>query len=185
MRKSRPRERRLPGRGTAATAATGALTLAGAGLALVAELRHRQALAQDPQRELLEATPVGEALTARSADGTELHVEVYGPDGAPTVVLVPGWTEEIAVFGLLTRGLLARGFRVVAHDLRGQGRSERRRGLDQRIERYAEDIDAVLDAGCAGTRDVLLVGHSMGAMAAVAWAGGLGAGGLGAGGLGA
>lgn len=167
MRKSRPRESRLPG-GFALGA--GLLTVAGAGLAVSAELRHRRALAADPVWALLRAPLTGAPLTVRSRDGVELHAEVFGPADAPTLVLIPGWTEELQLWDLLTRGMLCRGFRVVGYDPRGQGSSARTPGLDQRIERYGEDLAAVLEATCAGRDDVIVAGHSMGGMAVVAWA---------------
>lgn len=167
MRKSRPRESRLPLR---IGAAAGVLTLAGAGAAVAAELRHRRAVTGDPQWALLRSPLSGEPVTVLSADGTELHVEVFGPVQAPSFVLVPGWTEELQIFDLVTRGLLGRGFRVVSFDPRGQGSSGGGRGLDQSIERYAEDVAAVLNATCAGREDVIVAGHSMGGMALIAWA---------------
>ena len=125
----------------------------------------------DPDRELLQSPLRGTPVTVASADGAWLHAEVFGPQDAPTFVLVPGWTEKLQIFDLLTRGLLGRGFRVVGYDLRGQGRSDRKPGLDQRIERYGEDLDAVLAATCGDRDDVIVAGHSMGAMSIVAWAG--------------
>ena len=168
MRKSRDRESRLPG---GLGVAAGVLTLVGAGAAVATELRHRRAIAGDPQWELLRSPLGGEGVSVRSADGVELHAEVFGPSGAPTFVLIPGWTEELQIFDLLTRGLLGRGFRVVSYDPRGQGSSFAERGLDQSIERYAEDLTAVLEATCAGRDDVIVGGHSMGGMTLVAWAG--------------
>ncbi len=100
----------------------------------------------------------------------QLHAEVFGPAQAPTFVLIPGWTEELQIFDLVTRGLLGRGFRVVSYDPRGQGSSDSDPGLDQNIERYAEDLTAVLEATCAGRDDVIVAGHSMGGMTLVAWA---------------
>jgi pimeloyl-ACP methyl ester carboxylesterase len=167
MRKSRPRESRLPLR---LGAAAGLLTIAGAGTAVASELRHRRAVASDPRWQLLRSPLSGEPVTVISADGTELHVEVFGPTQAPSVVLIPGWTEELQIFDLVTRGLLGRGFRVVSYDPRGQGSSGSGRGLDQAIERYAEDLSAVIGATCAGRDDVIVAGHSMGGMALVAWA---------------
>lgn len=167
MRKSRPRESHFLGR---LALATGALTLAGAGVAVAAELRHRRVIAADPDWPLLSSPLAGEVVAVRSADGSELHAEVFGPEGAPTIVLVPGWTEELQLFDLLTRGLLGRGFRVVAFDPRGQGLSDCSPDLDQRIERYAEDVTAVLAATCAARDDVIIAGHSMGGMSIVAWA---------------
>jgi pimeloyl-ACP methyl ester carboxylesterase len=151
-------------------AVAGFLTLAGAGVAVASELRHRRAFAADPQWELLQAPLAGEPVTVLSPDGTELHVEVFGASEAPTFVLIPGWTEELQIFDLLTRGLLGRGYRVVSYDPRGQGSSGGGRGLDQSIERYAEDLTAVLSATCGGRDDVIVAGHSMGGMTLVAWA---------------
>ncbi len=167
MRKSRVRETHLR-LGLAGVA--GLLTVAGAGVAVASELRHRRALAHDPTWELLRAPLHGDSVMAVSADGTELHAEVFGPADAPTFVLVPGWTEELEIFDLLTRGLLGRGFRVVAYDLRGQGQSGGDSELDLSIERYGEDVTSVLEATCAGRDDVIIAGHSMGGMAVVAWA---------------
>jgi pimeloyl-ACP methyl ester carboxylesterase len=168
MRKSRARKSRFT---LGLTGAAGLLTAAGAGVAVVSELRHRSALAHDPDWELLHVPLEGKPVTAVSADGTELHAEVFGSAKAPTFLLVPGWTEELQVFDLLTRGLLGHGFRVVGFDLRGQGRSGGDAGLDQSIERYGEDVTAVLEATCHGRDDVIVAGHSMGGMSIVAWAG--------------
>jgi pimeloyl-ACP methyl ester carboxylesterase len=90
---------------------------------------------------------------------------------APTFVLIPGWTEELQIFDLVVRQLLERGFRVVSYDPRGQGKSDSEPGIDQSIERYADDLTAVLGACCAGRDDVIIAGHSMGGMSLVAWAG--------------
>lgn len=168
MRQARAHGSRIPG---SLGAFAGVLAVGGAGGALAAELRHRRALEADPQWELLRSPLRGEPASIRSADGTLLHAEIFGETGAPTVVLIPGWTEELQIFDLLTRGLLGRGFRVVAYDPRGQGSSDAPRGLDQSIERYAEDLAAVLDATCAGRDDTIVAGHSMGGMSLVAWAG--------------
>jgi predicted acyl esterase len=130
MRKSHSGEARRP---TRLRGAAGLLTLAGASAAVAVELSHRRALAQAPERDRLRAPLHGATVPARSADGTQLHAEVFGPSDAATFVLVPGWTEELQFFDLVTRGLLGRGFRVVVYDLRGQGSSGGGRGLDQTI----------------------------------------------------
>jgi pimeloyl-ACP methyl ester carboxylesterase len=151
---------------------TGGLVLGGAAsAALLTELRHRRALAADPLNELLTTPLVGEPFDVVSIDGTLLHAEVFGGSGVgPTVVLVPGWTEQIAVWTLVVRGLVERGFRVASYDLRGQGLSGLPVDDDQRIERYGEDLDAVLAAVGAERSDVLVAGHSMGGMSIMAWA---------------
>lgn len=168
MRKSRLGESRFPRR---LAGATGLLTVAGAGAAVAGELRHRSAVAHDPVWGLLRSPLRGSDVAVVSADGVRLHAEVFGSAEGPTFVLAPGWTEELQVFDLLTRVLVERGYRVVSFDLRGQGRSDASAGLDQSIDRYGEDVTAVLDATCAGRDDVILAGHSLGGMAVVAWAG--------------
>jgi pimeloyl-ACP methyl ester carboxylesterase len=152
-------------------ASAGLALLAGAGGVLATELRHRRELERDTDRELLQNPLRGTPLNIASDDGAWLHAEAFGPQNAPTVVLVPGWTEQLRIFDLLTRGLLGRGFRVVAYDLRGQGRSDRKPGLDQSIERYGEDLGAVLAATCGDRNDVIVAGHSLGGMSILAWAG--------------
>jgi pimeloyl-ACP methyl ester carboxylesterase len=146
------------------------LTVAGAGLAVAAELRHRRAVANDPMWPLLRSPLVGEAVKVVSADGVSLHAEVFGAADAPTFVLIPGWTEALQIFDPVVRQLLERGFRVVSYDPRGQGQSDSEHGIDQSIERYADDVTAVLGACCAGSDDVIIAGHSMGGMSLVAWA---------------
>ena len=152
-------------------ASAGLALLAGAAGILATELRHRHELERDPDRELLQNPLRGTRLDVASDDGAWLYAEAFGPQNAPTVVLVPGWTEQLRIFDLLTRGLLGRGFRVVAYDLRGQGRSDRKPGLDQSIERYGEDLGAVLAATCGDRDDVIVAGHSLGGMSILAWAG--------------
>jgi len=105
-----------------------------------------------------------------SADGTLIHGEAFGPEGAATVVLVPGWTEKLQIYDLVTRGLLERGFRVVSFDLRGQGQSGAPVDGDQGIDRYGEDVEAVLATAAGGRDDVIIAGHSMGGMSIMAWA---------------
>ena len=168
MQKSSAGESR-PHRRLAAT--VGLALLAGAGAVGAAELRRRRELERDPDRESLQNPLRGTPLSVTSDDGASLHAEIFGPQNAPTVVLVPGWTEQLRIFDLLTRGLLGRGFRVVEYDLRGQGRSDRDPSLDQAIERYGEDLGSVLAATCGGRDDVIVVGHSLGGMSILAWAG--------------
>jgi pimeloyl-ACP methyl ester carboxylesterase len=145
----------------------GTLGFAGAGLT---ELSHRRRLAADPEYRRLRHPLAGRPITARSADGTVIHAEVFGADDGPTFVLAPGWTETLAYFDSMTRELVDGGFRVVAYDLRGQGRSAPSASDDWQIARYGEDLQAVLEETCAGRRDVILAGHSMGAMSVAAWA---------------
>ncbi|MGX6449901.1 alpha/beta fold hydrolase, partial [Patulibacter sp. S7RM1-6] len=108
-------------------------------------------------------------MAVRAGDGTDLRVRVSGPEGAPTVVLVHGWTCALEFWTLQLQALAGR-LRLVAYDLRGHGGSAPSSGGDYSIEAYRDDLDAVLRATVpVGARPVL-VGHSLGAMTIVAWA---------------
>jgi pimeloyl-ACP methyl ester carboxylesterase len=58
--------------------------------------------------------------------------------------------------------------RAIAFDLRGHGRSHAPRDLDYAIDSLAEDIGVVAD--CLGLARFVLVGHSLGGAAAIAFA---------------
>lgn len=154
------------------TALRAAGTVAAAGAAArvyVTYRRHARSIASDPEYALLARPPVGRALALRSADGTLLHAEVFGPDGAPTIVLAHGWTEALFYWIYQIRDL-GRDHRVVAYDLRGHNRSGRAAGGDYSLARFGEDVEAVLEVAVPAGERAVLVGHSLGAMSIAAWA---------------
>ncbi|WP_128375937.1 alpha/beta fold hydrolase [Streptomyces cavernae] len=114
----------------------------------------------DPARE----------LTAVSADGARLHVEVHGRDGDPAVVLSHGWTCSTAFWAAQIRDL-ARDHRVIVYDQRGHGRSEVADVRGYSTEVLADDFEAVLAAALAPGEKAVLAGHSMGGMTLLAAAG--------------
>jgi pimeloyl-ACP methyl ester carboxylesterase len=106
----------------------------------------------------------------RLADGTDLHVVVDGPDGAPvTVVLVHGWTLDATTWGPVAALLARRGARVVRHDHRGHGRSSAVDPATMTLEQLADDLAAVV-AETAPDGPLVLAGHSMGGMTLMALA---------------
>ncbi|MER0446265.1 alpha/beta hydrolase [Streptomyces sp. Edi4] len=107
-------------------------------------------------------------LTAHSADGTPLHVEVHGPAGAPAVVLAHGWTCSTAFWAAQIRAL-AGECRVIAYDQRGHGRTAAAEVCS--ADALADDLEAVLDAALAPGERAVLAGHSMGGMTLMAAAG--------------
>ncbi len=165
---TRARRRARPGpRAIAATAALGVLA---AGAAI--QRRHLHTIARDEDYRHLRAPLDGRPLRITSPDGTELYAETFGPDDADTVVLAHGWTEQVAFWGPVIGPLRARGLRVVAYDLRGHGRSRPAAGRDYSLERFGEDLEAVLATVGVGTahEPATVVGHSLGAMSIAAWA---------------
>lgn len=144
---------------------------AAAGVAL--QHRHRQTLSGDPDFERLRRPLGGGPLAVVSADGTALHAESFGPADAPTIVLAHGWTEQLGFWGPVIEVLLRRGLRAVAYDLRGHGRSAAAADGDYSLERFGEDLAAVLAASVDPKRSqarATVVGHSLGAMSIAAWA---------------
>jgi pimeloyl-ACP methyl ester carboxylesterase len=105
--------------------------------------------------------PAGEVRRVRRPDGTELHVEMYGPAGAQAVVLTHGWGIDGDVWAHLIRDLGNR-YRLITWDLPGLGRSSRAADNDYSVDRLARDLRAV--AAEAGS-PVVLAGHSIGGMA--------------------
>jgi pimeloyl-ACP methyl ester carboxylesterase len=154
----------------AATAATAALGAVAAGAAL--QRRHLRSIAHDEDYQRLRTPLDGRPLRITSADTTELYAEAFGPDDGPTVVLAHGWTEQLAYWGPVIKRLRAHGLRVVAYDLRGHGRSHPAADRDYSLDRFGEDLEAVLAAAGAGGEGDLatVVGHSLGAMSIAAWA---------------
>jgi pimeloyl-ACP methyl ester carboxylesterase len=145
-----------------------AAVTATAGVAL--QRRHLHALSRDPDYERLRRPLAGGPLPVVSADGTRLHAETFGASDGPTVVLAHGWTEQLGFWGPVIEVLQGRGLRVVAYDLRGHGRSAPGVDGDYTLERFGEDLGAVMDAAVVDGERATVVGHSLGAMSIAAWA---------------
>ncbi len=131
---------------------------------------HTRRIARDPENEALETTPHGRPQSVRSADGTRLHVEVFGPEDGDTVVLAHGWTEALRFWTYVIRRLERKGFRVVAYDLRGHGDSAPAKSGDYGIARFGQDLEAVLEGCVPPERRAVVAGHSLGAMSIASWA---------------
>ncbi|GAB2621547.1 alpha/beta hydrolase [Streptomyces capparidis] len=106
-----------------------------------------------------------------SADGTRLHVEEHGPEGAPTAVLAHGWCCSTLFWEPVAEQLLARGLRVVVYDQRGHGRSDTPRREGFSTDALADDLEAVVRRHVPEGERAVLVGHSMGTMTIMAAAG--------------
>lgn len=94
----------------------------------------------------------------------ELNVGIAGQ--GPTIVLVHGSWDDHSAWNEVA-GILARRWRVVAHDRRGHGKSSEPGGQG-RISQDVADLHGVIDA--FGPGPVHLVGHSYGACVALLYA---------------
>ncbi|MFZ0042612.1 MAG: alpha/beta hydrolase [Solirubrobacteraceae bacterium] len=148
-----------------------AIAVAGTvGTAVAVQRRHLRTLSRDPVYARLTAPLDGRALSLRSADGTPLHAESFGPEDGDTLILGHGWTEQLRYWGPVVERLNERGLRVVAYDLRGHGSSGPAAGHDYSLQRFGEDLEAVLAAAVGEGERATVVGHSLGAMSIAAWA---------------
>ncbi|PVY79880.1 non-heme chloroperoxidase [Cupriavidus alkaliphilus] len=92
-----------------------------------------------------------------SKDGTRIFYKDWG-SGRP-VVFSHGWPLNADAWDAQMLFLVQQGFRVIAHDRRGHGRSDQpAQGND--MDTYADDLAALLDA--LDLQDATLVGHSTG-----------------------
>ncbi|MEA1833487.1 alpha/beta hydrolase [Methylobacterium durans] len=90
-------------------------------------------------------------------DGTRLFYKDWG-SGRP-IVLIHGWPLDADMWEYQQPALTEAGFRTIAYDRRGFGRSDQPwAGYD--YDTFADDLKAVLDA--LDLQDVALVGFSMG-----------------------
>lgn len=92
------------------------------------------------------------------ADTVRLHIDDSGGDGR-AVVLIHGWPLSSKAWDLQMSALRDAGYRVVAYDRRGFGRSDKP-ASGYGYDTLADDLQRVMDQ--CGLRDVTLVGFSMG-----------------------
>ncbi len=95
--------------------------------------------------------------TVVTADGTEIFYKDWGA-GQP-VVFAHGWPLQADVWDDQLMFLGTHGFRTIAHDRRGHGRSTQT-WSGNNLDTYADDLAAVIET--LDLRDVILVGHSTG-----------------------
>ncbi|MCY1145489.1 alpha/beta hydrolase [Actinoplanes sp. Pm04-4] len=95
--------------------------------------------------------------TLTSTDGTQIFYKDWG-SGQP-IVFSHGWPLSADDWDNQMLFFLAQGFRVIAHDRRGHGRSEQvSDGHD--MDHYADDLAALVEH--LDLRDAVHVGHSAG-----------------------
>lgn len=108
------------------------------------------------------AQPVTAAIDGNyvvTGDGVRLYYKDWGPKDGPVVTLSHGWPLSSDSWESQMLFLAEQGYRVVAHDRRGHGRSSQPwDGND--MDHYADDLAAVINA--LDLREVTVVGFSTG-----------------------
>ena len=98
-------------------------------------------------------------LTLTTADGVQLYYKDWGPKNGPVVTFSHGWPLSSDSWESQMIFLASKGYRVVAHDRRGHGRSSQPwDGND--MDHYADDLATVINT--LDLKDVTLVGFSTG-----------------------
>jgi non-heme chloroperoxidase len=95
--------------------------------------------------------------TITTKDGTQIYYKDWGK--GPVVMFSHGWPLNSDAWDGQMLFLAQNGFRAVAHDRRGHGRSSQASSGND-MNGYADDLASVIDA--LDLKDVVLVGHSTG-----------------------
>jgi non-heme chloroperoxidase len=95
--------------------------------------------------------------TIVTKDETEIYYKEWGK--GPVVTFSHGWPLSADAWDGQMLFLVQNGFRVVAHDRRGHGRSSQASSRND-MDGYADDLAAVIEA--LDLNDATLVGHSTG-----------------------
>jgi pimeloyl-ACP methyl ester carboxylesterase len=103
----------------------------------------------------------GTAQELTRPDGTKIHVEVFGSDNDPQLVLTHGWGVNSAEWYYLKKHLAGK-FRLIVWDLPGLGQTQQPKDNSDSLDQMAIDLQQVVSVGQG--RPVVLVGHSIGGM---------------------
>jgi non-heme chloroperoxidase len=97
--------------------------------------------------------------TITTKDGTQIYFNDWGPKKAQPIVFHHGWPLSADDWDAQLMYFLGQGFRVIAHDRRGHGRSSQvSDGHD--MDHYAADVAAVVEH--LDLRKAIHIGHSTG-----------------------
>ena len=95
--------------------------------------------------------------TFTTKDGTSIYYKDWGT--GPTVTFSHGWPLSADAWDAQMLFLAQRGYRVIAHDRRGHGRSSQT-WQGNNMDQYADDLAELLNH--LNVKDATMVGHSTG-----------------------
>ncbi|MER7956909.1 alpha/beta hydrolase [Streptomyces sp. NPDC096030] len=97
--------------------------------------------------------------TVTTKDGTSIYFKDWGPRDAQPIVFHHGWPLSGDDWDNQMLFFLDQGYRVIAHDRRGHGRSSQS-ATGHEMDTYAADVAVLTDA--LDLRDAVHIGHSTG-----------------------
>ncbi|RVT91331.1 alpha/beta fold hydrolase [Sphingomonas crocodyli] len=95
----------------------------------------------------------------KTKDGTEIFYKDWGPKDATPIVFHHGWPLSADDWDNQMMFFLMHGYRVIAHDRRGHGRSTQT-WTGNEMDTYAADVAALTDA--LDLKGAIHIGHSTG-----------------------
>src|SRR3954452_14715193 len=95
--------------------------------------------------------------TIKTRDGTEIYYKDWGE--GPVVTFSHGWPLNGDAWESQLFFLAQNGFRAIAHDRRGHGRSSQPSSGND-MNTYADDLAQLIET--LGVSDITMVGHSTG-----------------------
>jgi pimeloyl-ACP methyl ester carboxylesterase len=118
----------------------------------------------------IDELPSAAAPTDRfyESQGLRLHYADWGNDAAPPLILIHGGRDHCRSWDAVARALQAH-FHVMAPDLRGHGDSEWAKGSSYSLSDYVYDLTCLVRS--ASAHQAAIVGHSMGGMIGLMYAG--------------
>ncbi len=134
----------------------GASGLAGAALAVKLLSRPRDVAWAEDAEQLYHA----DRSRFAEVEGMRLHYQEAGPEDAPPLILIHGFTASTLVWSEVLLPFAEAGFRVIAPDLVGFGYSEKPRRGEYTIDAQARVIIGLMDH--LGIERAVLVGSSYG-----------------------
>jgi N-formylmaleamate deformylase len=109
----------------------------------------------------------GESVEVK-ANGLRHRVLRYGEPGARDLLVLPGITSPAVTADFFAVRLADLGYRVTVPDARGRGQTDRAPAGGYRMVDYAADVAGLVEA--LGLASPVVLGHSMGARTAAAYA---------------
>jgi non-heme chloroperoxidase len=131
------------------------LLVTGSAVALGATLPNAVSAANHPVISASQGRKGMATVTAK--DGTRIFYKDWG--GGKPVLFSHGWPLTADAWDNQVLALSRQGYRVIAHDRRGHGRSDQTSGGNN-MDTYADDMASLMDA--LDLRGAALVGHSTG-----------------------
>lgn len=95
-----------------------------------------------------------------NVDGIRVHYQEFGPEHAPAMILIHGYTASTYVWKTAAPLLAEKGFRVIAVDLVGFGYTEKPRWFEYSITAQTRYIERFMDR--LGIGRAIVVGSSYG-----------------------